>query len=1683
MHLPPASTWMRGFDPVWFYYGGDTVDVVYRIVYRYANGAHSCPAPLTLRTSSEDYKYSMVAWSMDRTASPPGKRTIMVQRKGHIGKLYGVGPAWLTDLWIDVTDTVDDGSSDVVSAMDRTNGYDPTTGELDVAGPAVAGWRWKHGSVGLTSLYVPETFPELTATNGAGINATYQLVYELWTTQATTDFLAYSYPGPLRFTVHHPRSSTPLLIYVQLESVVHPANLAALLLQRVEGDSVWTVARLPPESNEIKLQQQMLLFRDETNIQGWGCPPSVAPPAGLGSPDASKDAMNSSGQTMGKVAAEDRSAAGTNSSSKPPPQQTVGAMLVTGARDVRLEGFSCQHVTGATAWSCLAVEYAAVEDLMVKPTAPIYSLIMEDTHVLENSVSPAVEAGMAALAQGQVDTVVRALLNMTSLNGAGAVVLLAHNATTTAANTSTTVDIHIQQSDLSYNTGGAGSVLFLGPGLEGDMVLARTSINHNNASGNGGAICTMGFLQSLKLTRGSSFDGNSAAAQGGAVYAPLGYGLFSLDSSSASGNQASEGGIMASGLNAGNVTITNGSRMDHNMAAQACPLLSAWVQSADLPPADYGGANVTIRASSVSHNNGGLRAFTFFILRSLTVTDAIIEGGSVSLTHVGWYPVPSFDRDLYFIHIERSHFINAVNLYTGFITWCAANVHELRILDSVIERNSVLASGVLGSGYLFSNVLIRNTSISHNMINRTDASYGAVLASFASAGNVTFEDVVIRNNTGGRYGGFNVAQLGSLTISGPRTVMEGFVNGFFIVDESAGAITISDGALIRDNVDLSGARSGGFIQIAKNAGDITIDNATLLNGMAGINGGFIYVANDVVGSIRMSNARVEGHSAANGAGGLIAVGGNVQGVVEITNSRICGCQAKTSGGALYIQSGVFGGIFLAGANTSLCGNRALTGSGGAIAGGFTVPVAAVSDGAQLLDNKAEVDGGAVWASGLLGNVTISRGARVARNSAAENGGAFAAGFIAGLELRDGGEAIGNAAGVDGGLVWADRLTSVWIRGASATSNSAGNSGGVLAVNTLPDLVEMDGAVLSENRAKQGGGGAISVRVPVPGSALLSQVSPSGQALFSITGGSALSGNYAYMDGGVISIIAEQRGNAIDAVSNAPQIQLSVRMETSDFRANKAGGAGGAVFVSAPALGAVRVAITALQCRFTRNTAGSSVFERGSTIDSGYGGAVAATSTPKYRAMAMLESAEQQQQWAYGTSSSGSSSRGAAALAYLDSACSLLLQGCGFEDNTALGNGGAVSVVSCPTRVTQSSFTRNTAQFSGGGLSSQVESLDIASVLGAAQRQQQERRRLQQQPQPLPLKPSESNPWLQVHDSNFSNNTAIGACGGGLHVEFGRGEGASVARCQFSRNTAASASGGAMCLQARGSSGRAAVADCSFRGNSAAELGGGVLAELGGGGGGHRLLLSRLTMQSDAAGRAGGAVALTSISAASALTLRDSSISNSSSLQGGAIYAQCSATPNSAAASGGEGALASATAGSCSSGGGDVLSIYNSTISRCLARGSGGGLYLAAGTTATVQNCTFTANTAVLSGGAVRGSECARLSLERVAVQGGSAGQLGGGVASTCAVLLLNGSSITSNSALTGGGLALSGPGVAAGSAEQQTAARSTATIINVRLASNSAGSSSSSSSSSSSGGSSTATGSSGSSTQQAAAYP
>ncbi|KXZ48784.1 hypothetical protein GPECTOR_25g368 [Gonium pectorale] len=243
-------------------------DLVYRVVYEYEDGARSCPSDLQVplgSTSSNCHVYLELRFE---SRPLPRRRRILLQRTGVVSNTFPpVAPPWSLGLWVDALSVEDVPERRVLHLADGSvahkSYFDVKNGAFVTPGPPVIGWRWKHGSLGTTDGYMPSIFPELTATsNGNGINATYQLTYQL-----TDGF--YSFPAPTRFAVLHVTSSPPLLLYLQLGSSVHPANMTAILLQRVEGDAVWTVARLAADSPEVLSGQRHLVFRDVTSRETW----------------------------------------------------------------------------------------------------------------------------------------------------------------------------------------------------------------------------------------------------------------------------------------------------------------------------------------------------------------------------------------------------------------------------------------------------------------------------------------------------------------------------------------------------------------------------------------------------------------------------------------------------------------------------------------------------------------------------------------------------------------------------------------------------------------------------------------------------------------------------------------------------------------------------------------------------------------------------------------------------------------------------------------------------------------------------------------------------------------------------------------------------------------------------------------------------------------------------------------------------------------------------------------------------------------------------------------------------------------------------------------------------------------------------------------------------------------------
>ncbi|PNH03208.1 hypothetical protein TSOC_010748 [Tetrabaena socialis] len=289
---------------LWYFRQGGYSDVQYRVVYEHDDGSTSCPCTLTVSSQASgwhgatilvefagplaalldnngSYGSSATPDSGEAAGSRRHRSAVLLQRRGRLGSRQA--PSWLTTAWqnvLRVRSWSDGGAcklqiSPVGSFMlcvDYAYGYDDASSTLLPSGPAVMGWLWKYGSSGgVTDGYDPSSMPPLEAsdtTASAGINATYQLVYEYMGG-------TFSFPGDgARFTVVNRTAAPPLQLYVQLSrSIVHPPNATALALQRVEGDTLWTVRSLPLDSAE--LHQAMgggssLLFTDTTTQATWG---------------------------------------------------------------------------------------------------------------------------------------------------------------------------------------------------------------------------------------------------------------------------------------------------------------------------------------------------------------------------------------------------------------------------------------------------------------------------------------------------------------------------------------------------------------------------------------------------------------------------------------------------------------------------------------------------------------------------------------------------------------------------------------------------------------------------------------------------------------------------------------------------------------------------------------------------------------------------------------------------------------------------------------------------------------------------------------------------------------------------------------------------------------------------------------------------------------------------------------------------------------------------------------------------------------------------------------------------------------------------------------------------------------------------------------------------------------------
>ena len=241
----------------------------------------------------------------------------------------------------------------------------------------------------------------------------------------------------------------------------------------------------------------------------------------------------------------------------------------------------------------------------------------------------------------------------------------------------------------------------------------------------------------------------------------------------------------------------------------------------------------------------------------------------------------------------------------------------------------------------------------------------------------------------------------------------------------------------------------------------------------------------------MSGSRLDDNTASASGGALAVEDGGLLGGVQVDgSSSLSGNFAQEAGGALYV-GGDFGAVssITFSGSTRIAYNEA-AGDGGVAYASISLGSILVTDNSTLLGNKAGGKGAyANWrevsCKDMLEPKEHVHACRLSHMalSVSSAGGAFAAPVLTTFNFSNGSTAIGNTAS-SGGVLYAQRLSSLIIEQSTMSANSASQEGGVVATETLLASAAIKGSRLQRNTAKLGNGGVLAMRVPGPVRAML-----------------------------------------------------------------------------------------------------------------------------------------------------------------------------------------------------------------------------------------------------------------------------------------------------------------------------------------------------------------------------------------------------------------------------------------------------------------------------------------------------------------------------------------------------------------------------------------------------------------------
>ncbi len=1016
--------------------------------------------------------------------------------------------------------------------------------------------------------------------------------------------------------------------------------------------------------------------------------------------------------------------------------------------------------------------------------------------------------------------------NNTAENDGGAIYVSTENTTMIIE------DVDFTENASVWGKGGAIAVTSWG---EVDIDITGGEFKKNTAMYSGGAINVYNeYGSSIKLTvDGSTFSGNEAGWDGGAIYAnAAGCSIIVDIDGDFTANKAGVNGVNIQG--SGGAVYVEGS---NSMGAAEVNIGGTYTGNT---AAVYGGAvhvhvdgnNVELTVETGSEFDGNKAGWDGGAIcvnaswGSITADiDGKFTGNSTTLNGNGGAIFLTSDFDPITANISGEFSNNvATNGGGGAIGIKAATAVTLTVEESKFEGNKALASiGGAIAVYDFTSGIIKigTESVVDFIGNSTPLNGGAVYVAGTlinmevggDSGKVTF----IRNEASSSIDREGYGNGGAIyTLSGSTRSMITINNSIFgdstgqnsqgnMAKHDGGAIWSSGyGSFVILNSSFAGNNAGldgGSIYVTKNS-IININSGTTFSigqdskGKAGRNGGAIFISAGATVNVNTDMA-FSNFKAGNDGGAVYIDGGtlNLNTATTFSNN-----EAVNNGGAIHVATGT-----LNMAGTTLVNNNTAANNGGGIYLGNGSNMQLSGNGSQISGNIAARDGGGIYAAkGSLTNVTL------------ENGEIF--NNYAGTSVT-GSSAYSGLGGNGGGLWMSGTLTistngvqiySNTARGKDASSTTEGYGGGIYA---------SDGSNITVNNGTIGGSVGLANTAVYGGGVYMAA-----NGYMKITGGE-ISYNNATNGGGIYvkSGTVEMSGGSVDSHNVSGNgggiyvsgISSSVTMSgTASVNSNTAAGNGGGIYVDADGLmkiaggtvgGSGNANTASAGGGVYMNTGGSLNMTGGEVshniVTGGDGGGI-------YVKSGTVEMS--------GGSVSNHNVSGNGAGIYVSGTGSSVTIGGSFSLNKAGGSGGAVYAESALT-INNGNFSKNEANFQGGAIFTS-ENMTItdsgftentSSAGGAIY--------------------ANTTLDILISGSNFTENTATGIGMGGGAIALHCGPNVTITNSTFTGNTSAYR-GGAIYSNSGSINGvvypdgTIKITDSVFTGNTSVDSGGAIFAQ-------------------------------------------------------------------------------------------------------------------------------------------------------------------------------------------------------------------------------------------------------------------